>query len=84
MSFHQMAPTLELVDISQNIRRRVSKLEKTVDGCERKSSAVLQEIDQLVNVQNLIHACLGGDDVPIWAELDRVRHILNKGGHNAA
>ena len=84
MSFHQMAPTLELVDISQNIRRRVSKLEKRIVENERKSSDVLQEIDQLVNVQNLIHACLGGDDVPIWAELDRVRHILNKGGHNAA
>ena len=82
MSFHQMAPTLELVDISQNIRRRVSKLEKTIVVRERKSSDVLQEIDQLVNVQNLIHACLGGDDVPIWAELDRVRHILNKGDHN--
>ena len=82
MSFHQMAPTMELVDISQNIRRRVSKLEKTIVECERKSSDVLQEIDQLVNVQNLIHACLDGGDVPIWAELDRVRHILNKGGHN--
>ena len=82
MSFYQMAPTLELVDISQNIRRRVSKLEKRIVENERKSSDVLQEIDQLVNVQNLIHACLGGDDVPIWAELDRVRHILNKGGHN--
>ena len=82
MFFHQMAPTLELVDISQNIRRRVSKLEKKIVENERKSSDVLQEIDQLVNVQNLIHACLGGDDVPIWAELDRVRHILNKGGHN--
>ena len=77
MSFHQMAPTMELVDISQNIRRRVSKLEKRIVECERKSSDVLQEIDQLVNVQNLIHACLGGDDVPIWAELDRVRHLLN-------
>ena len=76
MSFHQMAPTLELVDISQNIRRRVSKLEKRIVENERKSSDVLQEIDQLVNVQNLVHACLGGDDVSIWAELDRVRHIF--------
>ena len=84
MYFPQMAPTMELMAISKNIKRRVSKLEKTVDGCERKSSAVLQEIDQLVNVQNLIHACLGGDDVPIWAELDRVRHLLNRGGYNAA
>ena len=78
MSFHPMAPTLELVDISQNIRRRVSKLEKTIVVRERKSSDVLQEIDQLVNVQNLIHASLGGDDVPIWAELDRVQHLIDK------
>ena len=84
MSFYPMAPTMELVDISQNIRRRVSKLEKRIVENERKSSDVLQEIDQLVNVQNLIHACLGGDDVPIWAELDRVRHLLNRGGYNAA
>ena len=76
VSFHQMAPTMELVDISQNIRRRVSKLEKRIVENERKSSDVLQEIDQLVNVQNLVHACLGGDDVSIWAELDRVRHIF--------
>ena len=77
MYFPQMAPTMELMAISKNIKRRVSKLEKRIVENERKSSDVLQEIDQLVNVQNLIHACLGGDDVPIWAELDRVRHILN-------
>jgi len=80
--FPQMAPTMELMAISKNIKRRVSKLEKTVDECERKSSAVWQEIDQLINVQNLIHACLDGNDIPIWAELDRVRHILYPGGHN--
>ena len=77
MYFPQMAPTLELVHISKNIRRKVSKLEKTIAEYERRSADVLQEIDQLINVQNLIHACLGGDDVPIWAELHRVRHILN-------
>ena len=82
MYFPQMAPTMELMAISKNIKRRVSKLEKTVGECERKSSAVWQEIDQLINVQNLIHACLDGNDIPIWAELHRVRHILYPGGHN--
>jgi len=84
VSFHQMAPTMELIDLSEGIKRKISKLERTIVECERRSSDVLQEIDQLVNVHNLIHACLDGGDVPIWAELDRVRHLLNRGGYNAA
>ncbi len=82
LDFTDLSPTIELLDYYHSISRKISSIDRTLDQCGRKSVDLLRERDLLVNAQNLIDACLDGADVPIWAEFDRVRHLIDKGVQN--
>ena len=79
--FPEISPTLELLDLSKDVSREISQLEKKLDDYQRKSSAVLQTINRLIGANNSIHACLNGDDIPIWATIDEIQHLLHHGGN---
>ena len=80
LGFTQLSSTVELMDFSKSIRRRISRFEKMIEGYEKKLSDVLQTRDMLVDADNSINACLKGDDVPVWAVLENIEHLLNSGG----
>ena len=80
--FPEISPTLELLDLSKIVSRKISQLEKKFDGYQRKSSAVLQTKNLLISANNSIFACLNGEDICIWAMIDEIQHLLH-GGNNA-
>ena len=82
MYYEEVAPTVELMDFSKSIRRRISRFEKMIEGYEKKLSDVLQTRDLLVDADNSINACPKGDDVPVWAVLENIKHLLNSGVKN--
>ena len=83
MYFPETSPTLELLDLSKNVSRKISQLDKKFDDYQRKSSAVWQTKNLLIGANNSIFACLKGNDRSIRAMIDEVLHILHHGGNNA-
>ena len=77
--FPEISPTLELLDLSKSVSRKISQLEKKFDNFQRKSSAVLQARNLLIGANNSIFACLDGDDIAIWAMIDEIQHLLHGG-----
>ena len=78
LDFTRSSPTIELGYYHEKISRKISSIDRTLVGCEKKSSSLLYDRGLLVDTQNLIDACLNGADVLIWAELDRVQHLIDK------
>ena len=81
MYFPETSATLELLDLSKNVNRKISQLDKKFDDYQRKSSAVLQTKNLLIGANNSIFACLDGDDIAIWAMIDEIQHLLHHGGN---
>ena len=79
--FPEISPTLELLDLSKSVSRKISQLEKKFDDYQRKSSAVLQTKNLLISANNSIFACLNGEDISIWAMIDEIQHLLHGGNH---
>ena len=77
LDFTHSSPTIELGDYHEKISRKISSIDRTLVGCEKKSSSLLYDRGLLVDTQNLIDACLRGDDVPVWAVLENIEHLLN-------
>ncbi|MDP7281975.1 MAG: hypothetical protein QGG39_19125, partial [Candidatus Poribacteria bacterium] len=50
--FPEISPTLELLDLSKSVSRKISQLEKKFDDYQRKSSAVLQTRNLLIGANN--------------------------------
>ena len=84
MYFPEISSTLELLDLSKNIGKKISQLDKKFDNYQRKSLDVWQKRDLLADADNSIHACLKGDDLPVWAVLENIEHLLNSGDKNGA
>ena len=77
--FPEISPTLELLDLSKSVSRKISQLDKKFDDFQRKSSAVLQTKNLLIGANNSIFACLNGEDISIWAMIDEIQHLLHGG-----
>ena len=82
MYFPEISSTLELLDLSKNIGKKISQLDKKFDNYNKNLLEVWQTRDLLADADNSIHACLRGDDVPVWTVLENIKHLLNSGVKN--
>ena len=77
LDFIHLSPAIELMNYHEKISRKISRIDKRLDGHKKKSSSLLRERDQLVDIQSVIDSCLNGADVSVWAAIAQVQHLLN-------